>query len=664
MEYKLNPWPIFEEIYFQKMTTNNVNKHYLSKDKKSVIFKANVNNLPYYDHIETSNFYSSLIFSYGADKTANFISSYHLVFPTFRRKENDTRGSFAIRIKEPLDIYVNNLKVKEKLTKVVLDGLIKIDTTFKNIKIDKKIVMPKYPGATILYTLKNNATRKKEIVVNIPTNYISCDPNDYFEKPYHIEIALLKDNQKKSITTLKKTLKPKETMIFYLTIRCLYDHSQIKNYPMLTSNALLDRSLYLYEMDNYCHLITNNPILDTMFYFAKIRCSESIFKTKNGLMHAPGGGQYYAANWTNDQCEYAAPFFAYFPYIIAKESMINCFRLYEKYMYSDQDLVSSIIAEATDFWNGAGDRGDASMYVYGLTNFLLASGNKKLAKEFIKPITWCLEHTLKKTSKEGLIISDSDELENRFESGSINLATNAITYDALVKTSLLFKELKIKNDYDIKTIKLKENINKYFYHNHQCLYCKEETHLRAHVVYPLIMDIFEHQEDIIKTITSNSIYTENGFKVIDNEEVYWDRITLMAIRGLFKANKADLAYQILLKYSEKRLLNDHVPYAIEAYPEGNQAHLAAESALYARIYLEGILGYEPLGFNSFKLHLSIPKEIKTLSYENFNFANRLLSIYVIKEKDGYYLKIPEIGFARAFKNYEDIIVEIPKKKMN
>jgi hypothetical protein len=48
-----------------------------------------------------------------------------------------------------------------------------------------------------------------------------------------------------------------------------------------------------------------------MFAFAKIRGTESIYNTKAGLMHGPGGLRYYAAIWANDQAEYINPFFAF-----------------------------------------------------------------------------------------------------------------------------------------------------------------------------------------------------------------------------------------------------------------------------------------------------------------------------------------------------------------
>ena len=58
-------------------------------------------------------------------------------------------------------------------------------------------------------------------------------------------------------------------------------------------------------------LETPDRILNTSFAFAKIRGTESIYNTKGGYMHGPGGLRYYAAIWANDQAEYINPFFAF-----------------------------------------------------------------------------------------------------------------------------------------------------------------------------------------------------------------------------------------------------------------------------------------------------------------------------------------------------------------
>lgn len=50
-----------------------------------------------------------------------------------------------------------------------------------------------------------------------------------------------------------------------------------------------------------------------------------------------------------------------------------------------------------------------------------------------------------------------------------------------------------------------------------------------------------------------------------------------------------------------------MPYAIEAWPEGGQRHLSAESGLYGRIITEGLFGIRPTGFNSFILTPRLPE---------------------------------------------------------
>ena len=71
----------------------------------------------------------------------------------------------------------------------------------------------------------------------------------------------------------------------------------------------------------------------------------------------------------------------------------------------------------------------------------------------------------------------------------------------------------------------------------------------------------------------------------------------------------------LKKYSHRRLLGDHVPYAIEAWPEGDQRHLSAESGLYCRIYTEGLFGIRPTGLRSFEMTPRLPQEWE---YMNLN----------------------------------------------
>lgn len=640
--------------------TNNVstfNKHFL-KDEK-VIFKATYKNLPYYDHFETTNNYSSLIYSYGADKNKNLYEHYHMVFPTFRRKNNNTHGSFNVSFDRPLVIKVDEKKAYEKLHKVTIDNFLTISSYFNYVHIDRvSYCASEYPGVITRISFTNTSNELKLISIKNIIEETSCE-NDYYDKPYHIESILMGSDERRLNKNYEFMISPNETRHIYYIIRCKYDDdtSKIRLRPEynLTSNMF---SNFDFNM-NYV-LETDNEILNVMNKLACKRANESIILTKNGYMHNPGGGSYYSALWTNDQIEYAAPFFAILDIEKSRLATINAFNLYEKYMYTDKPLVSSIIAEGISYWNGAGDRGDQEMYLYGITYFLLSQGDKELAQKYVNAIKWCIDFSMSKMTSYGVITSDADELENRFESGNINLATNSIFYQGLILANKLFNELEIENNYDVIAKHLKDSINNYFYIGNKPIYCVEETYKRAHVVYPLIMGIYDHVDDIINEIMDPSIYSVNGFKTIETEETYWDRITLMAIRGLFNADKSDLAYDILCKYSENRLLKDHVPYAIEAYPEGNQAHLSAESALYCRIYLEGILGFLPNSFNSFKLHLSIPSSLNEINLRSIYYGNKYLDICVCKDTqdDMYLLSIEQLGIYKKVSNHKDIIITL------
>lgn len=88
---------------------------------------------------------------------------------------------------------------------------------------------------------------------------------------------------------------------------------------------------------------------------------------------------------------------------------------------------------------------------------------------------------------------------------------------------------------------------------------------------------------------------------------FWDRSTLYALRGVFMAGEAEKALEYMKRYSATRLLGAHVPYAVEAWPEGGQRHLSTESALYGRIVTEGMFGIRPTGLHSFSMIPQLPK---------------------------------------------------------
>ena len=189
-------------------------------------------------------------------------------------------------------------------------------------------------------------------------------------------------------------------------------------------------------------LDTPDPVINTMFAFAKIRGAESIYDTKGGLMHGPGGESYYAAIWANDQAEYINPFFPYLGYEVGNRSALCSYEHFARFMNPEyKPLPSSIIAEGIDVWAGAGDRGDAAMVAYGASRYALSKGDKAEAEKLWPLIEWCLEYCRRNLNKSGVVASDADELENRFPAGKANLCTSSLYYDALISAGYLGKDL-------------------------------------------------------------------------------------------------------------------------------------------------------------------------------------------------------------------------------
>ncbi len=387
------------------------------------------------------------------------------------------------------------------------------------------------------------------------------------------------------------------------------------------------RKDFLNNISNCMKIKTPDKEINLMTEFCKIRASESIFNTKNGLMHAPGGGNYYGALWTNDQCEYANPLFAYLGYPAGQKQSINSYRLFSKYADKSKAIPTSIVACGDGIWNGAGDRGDSSMFIYGLCRYLLSTGDKEKTAEFMPSITDAQAYVESKINSNGVVESDSDELENRFESGKANLSTSCITYDAFISLHYIYKELgdseKAENAL-ITAQRIKEGIENYFgatvegYETYR--YCKEEKRLRSWICLPLVMGINNRKEQTVQALLSDKLFTGKGLLTRSGQKTYWDRSLLYSMRGMFYAGEKDKAYSLLLEYTNERLLGFHSPYPVEAFPEGNAAQLSAESALYLRIFTEGILGYRPVGFNSFEICPSVPDSWDFFEIKNMDLC--------------------------------------------
>ncbi len=133
----------------------------------------------------------------------------------------------------------------------------------------------------------------------------------------------------------------------------------------------------------------------------------------------------------------------------------------------------------------------------------------------------------------------------------------------------------------------------------------------------------------IDALFRSDLYTKDGLLTAQGSETFWDRSTLYALRGGYAAGYPDFMTEQLSYYSTRRLLGDHVPYPIEAWPEGSQRHLSAESGLYCRIITEGMFGIRPTGMRSFELKPEIPSD---WDYANLSHVRAFGSDFDIRVK--------------------------------
>ena len=611
--------------------------------------------LPHKDHVEMSGEQMALVLRWAINADGVLDLDRSLVFPMLRTIPNDTHASLMHRLNTDITsmVSVEEKSLYNEATKFVeIDGMFRVVSIFDEAVEVERIIFPSMdkPFMCERYVLKN--LQDDEVKVYIPEfkQNITTLPECGVDGSYLISASI------QGAGTYK--LKSGES----LTFDAVFQACRLTEAPQVAdvdAEYAARRAFVENDIDSALILATPDQVVNTMFRYAKIRASESIFKTSGGYMHAPGGESYYAAIWANDQAEYVNPFFPYLGYAVGNESAMNSFRHFARFMNDEwKSIPSSIIAEGKDIWNGAGDRGDAAMIAYGASRYALAMGDKTVAKELWPLIEWCLEYCDRKLNDGGVVTSDTDELENRFPSGEANLCTSSLYYDALLSSAYLASELamnpSVAKDYRKKAETLRRNIDSYFakemygYDTYQ--YYDGNDLLRSWICIPLTVGIMDRAEGTIEALFSEYLWHKDGLLTQQGTSTYWDRSTLYGLRGVYAAGASDLATEKLKYYSHRRLLEDHVPYAIEAWPEGSQRHLSAESGLYCRVLTEGLFGIRPTGLRSFELKPSLPSEWDAISLYNIKAFGSDFSLNVTRRENGK-LEITVTPAGGAVKKY-------------
>lgn len=626
--------------------------------------------IPHYDHIEMSGLKVSAVLRYGVNADGSFELNKSMIWPMLRTIPNNTHASlmrrFAWNASDMVSVNGQSLS-GENVGKITLDGTMTVESTValprKAQVTMTRIVFPSVSNPAICekYILRNTGESAVNVEIPVSRSVIDTDPAIGVDGSYRLVSEI--------IGSTSKQLQPKDELVFYASISG-YKQGETEQ-KMDIEKELQARKDLIAGFWNNLILETPDPVVNTMFAFAKIRGAESIYATKGGLMHGPGGESYYAAIWANDQAEYINPFFPYLGYEVGNGSALNSFKHFARFMNPEYEKIpSSIIAEGLDVWGGAGDRGDAAMVAYGAARYALARGDKGEAEELWPLIEWCLEYCRRNLNDKGVVASDSDELEGRFPAGKANLCTSSLYYDALRSASYLGKDLQKPfselADYEKQAKDLRKNIEDYFgakvegFDTYQ--YYEGNDILRSWICIPLTVGINDRTDGTINALFSPRLWTKNGLLTQAGSETFWDRSTLYALRGVYACGATEKATEYLKFYSNQRLLGDHVPYAIEAWPEGSQRHLSAESGLYCRIITEGMFGIRPTGLKSFTFTPRLPAEWDQMNLRKIKAFNSTFDIEVTSKNGKQSVAVKTGGktlLHKTFKAGEVISVKLP-----
>lgn len=245
-----------------------------------------------------------------------------------------------------------------------------------------------------------------------------------------------------------------------------------------------------------------------------------------------------------------------------------------------------------------------------------------------------------------MVESDTDELEGRFPTGTANLSTSSLTYGALCSAADVAEALQKPGEaaeYRQRAQALRRNIEEYFgatvegYATYR--YYEGNTTLRAWICLPLAMGIDDRAVGTRAALFSPRLWTEDGLATEAGGVTFWDRATLYALRGLFTAGETEPALGALQAYTRQRLLGEHVPYPVEAYPENDQAHLSAESALYCRVVVEGLFGIVPRGFRRFDCTPRLPEAWAAMTLRSVRAFGGRFDLRVERAGQGLRLRV-------------------------
>ena len=360
-------------------------------------------------------------------------------------------------------------------------------------------------------------------------------------------------------------------------------------------------------------LETPDRMLDAAFALQKHHVLECPIETFRGLITHNGSLTYSPGIWANDPVEYSSPVFPFFGDRELNRAAMNMYRVWQDHCKEHGITPFPGSFEGPALKLTQKERGDDAMVLYGLSKFLLFQGDRAAAEEMWPLIEFSAASVLGHTTAEGIVASQTDEMEDRYPTGKANLSTSSLAYGGYRQAAHLARSLgkPVAAAYAQRADALRKAIDAYFGAEIEGFnvyrYYKENTTLRGWILLPMAMGITDRKDATVAALTSDKLWPNRsvGADILaeSTRPTEWGRETYYALRVLFKAGRTEEALDITRRVVKAQIFGVKGPY-----PDEDAIDMLCPGSLYPRVFTEGMFGIVPTGLDSFDCTPWLPKE--------------------------------------------------------
>jgi len=385
-------------------------------------------------------------------------------------------------------------------------------------------------------------------------------------------------------------------------------------------------------------LETPEPALNVAFALQKLHVLETPIETIKGVITHNGSLTYSPGVWANDPVEYSSPVFPFFGDAELNRASMNMYRIWLDYCRQNGIVPFPGSFEGPGLKLVQRERGDDAMVLYGLSKFLLFQGDRAAAEELWPLIEFSAASVLRHTTTDGIIASETDEMEGRYPTGKANLSTSSLAYGGYRLAARLARALgkPVAAEFDQRAEALHKAIESYFGAEVEGFktyrYYQGNTTLRGWILLPLAMGITDRQEATVAALLSDKLWPHRsaGGDILaePGRPTEWGRETYYALRVLFKAGHTEEALDTTRRVVRAQVFGSRGPY-----PDEDAIDMLCPGSLYPRVFTEGMFGIVPTGLDSFECTPWLPKAWSRMALRDLRAFGRSWDLVVERVGD-------------------------------